>query len=187
MVPWENFVSLASAEIEPGVDTCFGKCFLPGRETEVIPPAVKTAAKIYSFCQNFPKPSVASGKHPFNNRKRCIMPLEVQFASFQFAPQEFLTKQEFLRSELKRRKLNFKWHDAPLSVVEGVFARGDRRLGKVLAEAVDLGCRFDSWGDHFSFSAWQKAFAKAGIDPRFYLRRRETDEILPLDHLDCGV
>lgn len=110
---------------------------------------------------------------------------------FQWEPQisyeEILTKQEYLRTELKRKKLNFKWHDAPLSVVEGAFARGDRRLGKVLLEAHRLGCRFDSWGDHFSFSAWQKAFAACAIDPRFYLRRRETDELLPWDHLDSGV
>jgi len=110
---------------------------------------------------------------------------------FQWEPQisyeEILTKQEHLRTELKRKKLNFKWHDAPLSVIEGTFARGDRRLGKVLVEALRLGCRFDSWGDHFSFSAWQKAFAAVGIDPRFYLRRRELDEVLPWDHLDGGV
>ena len=110
---------------------------------------------------------------------------------FQWEPQisyeEILTKQQYLRSELKRKKLNFKWHDAPLSVIEGVFARGDRRLGKVLLEAVRLGCRFDSWGDHFNFSHWQKAFASAGIDPRFYLRRRELEELLPWDHIDSGV
>lgn len=110
---------------------------------------------------------------------------------FQWEPQisyeEILTKQEFLRLELKKKKLNFKWHDAPLSVIEGVFARGDRRLGRVLQEAVKLGCRFDSWGDHFSFQKWLQAFAIAGIDPRFYLRQRELDEILPWDHLDSGV
>ncbi|HZV80547.1 MAG TPA: TIGR03936 family radical SAM-associated protein, partial [Geobacteraceae bacterium] len=70
---------------------------------------------------------------------------------------------------------------------EGVFARGDRRLGKVLVEALRLGCRFDSWGDHFRFPAWQKAFAALAIDPRFYLRRRAVDEVLPWDHLDSGV
>jgi radical SAM family uncharacterized protein/radical SAM-linked protein len=105
----------------------------------------------------------------------------------QISYEEILTKQEYLREQLKRKKLNFKWHDAPLSVIEGVFARGDRRLGRVLVEAHRLGCRFDSWGDHFSFSAWQKAFAACGIDPRFYLRRRDIDEILPWDHLDSGV
>ena len=110
---------------------------------------------------------------------------------FQWEPQisyeEILTKQEFLRTELKKRKLNFKWQDAPQSVMEGVFARGDRRLGKVLIEAHRLGCRFDGWGEHFSFSRWQEAFRVCGIDPRFYLRRRDTGEILPWDHLECGV
>jgi len=105
----------------------------------------------------------------------------------QISYEEILTKQEFLRNELKKYKLKFKWHDAPLSVIEGVFARGDRRLGAVLQAAVKLGCRFDSWGDHFSFSKWQQAFAETGIDPRTYLRSRDVDEILPWDHIDSGV
>lgn len=105
----------------------------------------------------------------------------------QIGYEEILTKQEYLREELRRKKLNFKWHDAPLTVVEGVFARGDRRLGRVLEEAIRLGCRFDSWGDHFSFSKWQQAFAAAAIDPKFYLRRRELDEVLPWEHIDSGI
>lgn len=110
---------------------------------------------------------------------------------FQWEPQisyeEILEKQQFLRQELKKRKLNLKWHDAPLTVMEGVFARGDRRLGRVLLEARRLGCRFDGWGEHFSFARWQEAFAAAGIDPLFYHRRRDTGEILPWDHLDSGI
>jgi radical SAM family uncharacterized protein/radical SAM-linked protein len=110
---------------------------------------------------------------------------------FQWEPQisyeDILEKQQFLRRELKKRKLNFKWQDAPLSVLEGVFARGDRRLGALLLKARQLGCRFDGWGEHFDFRKWQDAFAAAGIDPLFYHRRRDFDEILPWDHLDCGV
>jgi radical SAM family uncharacterized protein/radical SAM-linked protein len=110
---------------------------------------------------------------------------------FQWEPQisyeEILEKQQLLRRELKKRKLNFKWQDAPLSVLEGVFARGDRRLGRVLLKAHELGCRFDGWGEHFSFARWQEAFRTTGIDPRFYHRRRALDEILPWDHLDYGV
>ena len=105
----------------------------------------------------------------------------------QITYEDILGKQQFLRAELKRKKLNFKWQDAPLSVLEGVFARGDRRLGAVLVKARELGCRFDGWGEHFDFRKWQDAFAAAGIDPVFYHRRREFDEILPWDHLDCGV
>ncbi|SNB47846.1 TIGR03960 family B12-binding radical SAM protein [Geobacter sp. DSM 9736] len=105
----------------------------------------------------------------------------------QISFEETLERQRFLRQELKRHRLNFKWQDASLSVMEGVFARGDRRLGRVLLEARRLGCRFDGWGEHFSMSKWQEAFATAGVDPAFYHRQRGFDEILPWDHLDCGV
>jgi len=110
---------------------------------------------------------------------------------FQWEPQipyeEILEKQQVLRAELKKKRLHFKWQDAPLSVLEGVFARGDRRLGSVLLKARQLGCRFDSWGEHFNFRKWQDAFAAAGLDPHFYLRGRDVDEPLPWDHLDPGV
>jgi radical SAM family uncharacterized protein/radical SAM-linked protein len=110
---------------------------------------------------------------------------------FQWEPQisyeEILGKQQFLRQELKRRKLNFKWHAPPISVVEGLFARGDRRLGRLLLKAREHGCRLDGWSEHFSFAAWQAAFKAADIDPLFYHRRRSPDEILPWDHLDYGV
>lgn len=110
---------------------------------------------------------------------------------FQWEPQigigEIGEKQRFLRGELKKRKLAFKWHDANLSFLEGVFARGDRRLAQVLIEARKLGCRFDGWGEHHDFRKWQQAFEIAGIDPEFYLRRREYSEVLPWAHLDCGV
>lgn len=100
---------------------------------------------------------------------------------------ETLEKQYLLHTELKKRKLRFKWHDAPLSFMEGVFARGDRRLAPVIVRAVELGCRFDGWGDHFSKERWLQAFTECGIDPSWYLRRRALEEILPWDHLDCGV
>ncbi|HEX9023160.1 MAG TPA: TIGR03960 family B12-binding radical SAM protein [Geobacteraceae bacterium] len=110
---------------------------------------------------------------------------------FQWEPQigyeEILEKQEMLRHELRKKKLNFKWQDARLSVLEGVFARGDRRLGRVLLKARELGCRFDGWGEHFNFAGWQDAFRAVGVDPRFYHRRREPEELLPWDHLDFCI
>jgi len=110
---------------------------------------------------------------------------------FQWEPQigldEILEKQRFLRAELKKRKLAFKWHDARLSFLEGVFARGDRRLSRVLLKARELGCRFDGWGEHHDFQKWRTAFEETGISPEFYLRRRSYDEILPWSHLDSGV
>jgi radical SAM family uncharacterized protein/radical SAM-linked protein len=110
---------------------------------------------------------------------------------FQWEPQisqdEIRERQGLLRGELRKRKLHFKWQDAPLSFMEGVFARGDRRLAPVLMRAVALGCRFDGWGEHFSPERWRQAFVECDIQPEWYLRRRSLDEILPWDHLDCGV
>jgi radical SAM family uncharacterized protein/radical SAM-linked protein len=110
---------------------------------------------------------------------------------FQWEPQISIDQiREFqyqLHGDLKKRKLNFKWQDATLSFMEGVFARGDRRLAPVLIRAVEFGCRFDGWGDHFSLDRWMQAFRECDIQPEWYLRRRELDEVLPWQHLDCGV
>lgn len=105
----------------------------------------------------------------------------------QISTQETTDFQYQLHCDLKKRKLKFKWQDASLSFMEGVFARGDRRLAPVLIRAVELGCRFDGWREHFSIQRWQQAFVDCDVEPEWYLRRRELDEILPWDHLDCGV
>jgi len=110
---------------------------------------------------------------------------------FQWEPQisvdEIRERQYQLHGDLKKRKLHFKWQDAPLSFMEGVFARGDRRLAPVLIRAVELGCRFDGWQEHFSLERWLQAFADCAIKPEWYHRQRGLDEILPWNHLDCGV
>ena len=68
-----------------------------------------------------------------------------------------------------------------------MFARGDRRLSQVLERAVEFGCRFDGWREHFDFAKWLQAFADCGIDPNWYLRQRGEEEILPWEHIDCGL
>jgi radical SAM family uncharacterized protein/radical SAM-linked protein len=105
----------------------------------------------------------------------------------QISTDETLEQQYLLHTELKKRKLHFKWQDAPLSFMEGVFARGDRRLAPVLMRAVELGCRFDGWREHFSLERWLQAFVDCNVQPEWYLRRRELDEVLPWSHLDTGV
>ena len=105
----------------------------------------------------------------------------------QLGIEETLQRQRMLRDGLRQKKLRLKWHEAQLSFVEGVFARGDRRLGAVLEHAQALGCRFDGWRDHFNFELWQQAFAAAGLDPAWYLRQRDEAEVLPWDHIDCGL
>jgi len=105
----------------------------------------------------------------------------------QSSPEEVETKQKYLRKNLDRHGLQFKWSDPRLSLLEGVFARGDRRLSRILETAYSLGCRLDGWGEHFRYDLWEKAFSQCGADPSFYLRKRDLDEILPWDHLYSRV
>jgi radical SAM-linked protein len=122
-------------------------------------------------------------EHQSNEYRDSVLPPTV---SARVAIEETLHRQRLLRDGLRTKKLRLKWHEAQLSFLEGVFARGDRRLGAVLEKAVDLGCRFDGWRDHFDFDRWQRAFAAAGLEPAWYLRQRAEDETLPWDHIDCG-
>ncbi|MFQ5465883.1 MAG: TIGR03960 family B12-binding radical SAM protein [Thermodesulfobacteriota bacterium] len=111
---------------------------------------------------------------------------------FQWAQQitvdEARARQALLRKRLKGQGIGFKWHDAGMSFLEGVFSRGDRRLALVLERAFALGCRFDGWGDEFKLDLWRRAFALSGVDPEPYAYgAREPGEALPWDHLASGV
>ncbi|MDD6308264.1 MAG: TIGR03960 family B12-binding radical SAM protein [Clostridia bacterium] len=96
-------------------------------------------------------------------------------------------KQQILRDACTSKRVTLNYHESKLSVLEGVFARGDRRLCKVLERAVEVGCRFDGWSEHFSYERWMTAFADCGVDPSIFIRQREKDELLPWDMIDCGV
>ncbi|SES74686.1 radical SAM family uncharacterized protein [Natronincola peptidivorans] len=114
------------------------------------------------------------------------------FTPFQWEPQltleEIHTRQQLLKQQLKRKNVIYNYHDAKTSFLEAVFARGDRKLSKVLELAMNEGCKFDGWMEHFNYSKWESVFKKAGISPEFYVnRKREYDEILPWDHIDVGV
>ena len=114
------------------------------------------------------------------------------FTPFQWEPQDTMEKleekQKHLYASVTTKKIRISTHLTPTSFLEGVFARGDRRLSKVLELAWKKGCKFDSWDDHFDFGKWMEAFDEAGLDPSFYAnRRRDFDEILPWDHLDYGI
>ncbi len=114
------------------------------------------------------------------------------FTPFQYEPQDDLIeverKQKLLVDSLTTKKITLSWHDSKTSILEGVFARGDRRLGKVIYEAFKLGCKFDGWGEMFDYDKWMKAFETAGVNPDFYNHRtRDFSEILPWSHLDYYV
>ena len=93
-----------------------------------------------------------------------------------------------IKAQLNCKSLKYNWHEADITVLEGVFARGDRRVGKVLLEAYRLGCIYDSWGEHFKNELWMQAFENTGVDIAFYnLRKRDLDEVLPWDFINIGV
>lgn len=111
---------------------------------------------------------------------------------FQWVPQlsiaEMERRQALLRAALRDRSISFNWHDPQTSRLEGVFARGDRRVGKVLLEAWRRGARFDGWSEYFRPDIWDAAFAATGIDPDFYtVRSRQVGEPLPWRHIQCGA
>lgn len=114
------------------------------------------------------------------------------FTPFQWAAQntfdEIVEKQHALTHSVTTRKISLAWHEVRTSVLEGVIARGDRRLGKAIYNAWKLGCKFDSWEEFFDFDKWVKAIADAGLTMEFYASRQRTpDEIFPWDHIDVGV
>lgn len=111
---------------------------------------------------------------------------------FQWAAQntaeEFAAKHNYLADRLKIKGVTFNYHDNTTSAYEAVFARGDRRTGRLLYEAFRAGCKFDGWTEHFKPEAWETAFEKSGIDKDFYTTRtRNFDEILPWDIIDSAI
>ena len=105
----------------------------------------------------------------------------------QVSVEETLEKQRFIKNNLKTKGIKVRWHQAEASFLEGIFARGDQKLSKVIEKALELGARLDAWSEHLKFDIWQKAFAECGIDPNEYLRKREKDELLPWDFIDIGI
>lgn len=120
----------------------------------------------------------------------CFVPKP--FTPFQWFPQDtlevFEEKQRYLKQIIKNRKVKFNYHGAQQSVIEAVFARGDRRVAKGLIAAWESGCKFDGWLEFFNYEKWIAAFEANDISVDFYAHRtRSYDEMLPWDHIDCGV
>ncbi len=93
-----------------------------------------------------------------------------------------------VKEMLNQKSIRYNWHNAEVTLLEGVFARGDRRISKVILEAYRQGALYDAWTEYWDYNRWLKAFADTGIDMDFYtLRERSLDEILPWDFIDIGV
>ena len=118
------------------------------------------------------------------------------FTPFQWA--QMCTKEEFLhrayivnheiKDQLNKKSIKYNWHEADVTILEGVLARGDRKVAKVIKKAYEKGCLFDSWTEGFKNELWMEAFAECGVDINFYtIRKRELDEVFPWDFIDIGV
>ena len=120
----------------------------------------------------------------------CFVPKP--FTPFQWEAQdtveELVSKQEHLRECITDRKIRYNWHDAKVSHLEAVFARGDRRLSRALLLAAEEGMTFDAWDECFDYEKWMSVFERSGIDPAFYANRAfAKDDVLPWDVIDVGV
>lgn len=105
----------------------------------------------------------------------------------QISVAETITKQRFLQERIRGRFLELDWHNPETSFLEGIMARGDRRLSKIIRQAWQMGAGFDGWNDQFKPEIWWETFRANGIDPDFYTRERSYDEILPWSHLNAGL
>ncbi|MBE5868082.1 MAG: TIGR03960 family B12-binding radical SAM protein [Lachnospiraceae bacterium] len=146
-----------------------------------------------TFFDTVPKEERKNGKVQIVTSTSFFVPKP--FTPFQWAGQS--TKEEFLdkayqtkhaiTQQLNQKSIKYNWHEADTAVLEGVLARGDRRLGAVLLNAYQKGCVYDAWGEYFDNEKWESAFRDCGLDMKFYTRERALDEIFPWDFIDCGV
>lgn len=147
-----------------------------------------------TFFETVPKEKRVNGKVQIVASTSFFIPKP--FTPFQWAA--MCTKEEFLEKahqtkqgimeQLNQKSIKYNWHEADVSVLEGVFARGDRRIANVILEAYKKGCLFDSWSEYFHNDVWMECFDDCGLDIGFYtVRERSGDEIFPWDFIDCGV
>ncbi len=139
----------------------------------------------------YSNPDRKKGK-PVSVSISCATFVPKPFTPFQFEPQidllEIERRQKHLLSCIRSKKITLSWHEAYTSMLEGVFARGDRRLCSVLEAAYKKGLHFDGWDECFDYNKWLEVFSECGISYDFYVNRtRDYDEVLPWDHLDYGV
>ncbi|PKM70464.1 MAG: B12-binding domain-containing radical SAM protein, partial [Firmicutes bacterium HGW-Firmicutes-18] len=162
---------------------------LPGETRDDIYGIKEMVYKIKDAFFDRPREAIR-GNFNINVSAACFVPKP--FTPFQWDPQntvkEFQDKTGYLKREIRDKKISFSYHDPKLSNLEGVFALGDRRVARGMKKAFEMGCTFDGWGDQFDYDKWLTAFIEENISMDFYNnRKKEYDEILPWDFIDCGI
>ena len=162
---------------------------LPTETMEDIEGIAETAQKVVDLFYSNPKHAKGRGVQ-VTISCACFVPKP--HTPFQFVPmdtEEMLqAKQKHLLESVRSRKIKVNYHDSTTSFLEGVFAKGDRRLAPVILEAYKRGCYFDGWEECFKYDTWMQVFEDMGIDPKFYCQRAiGLDEVTPWSHMDYGV
>ncbi len=161
--------------------------FMVGLPTETM----EDIESIVDIVRSIRKMRSPGGKHP-QVKVNVSTFIPKPHTPFQWAGQDdeqkLEEKHDMLKHGLKKTGTQLSWHDPKSSLLEALLSRGDRRAGNAIYRAWQLGCRFDSWSEHFDFEKWQQAFNEYDIDAGFYTcRERPIDEILPWSHIDVGV
>ncbi|MCT4594956.1 MAG: TIGR03960 family B12-binding radical SAM protein [Anaeromicrobium sp.] len=162
---------------------------LPTETYEDLDGIVDLANKVVDIYYSIPKEKRGKGLKVTVSTS-CFVPKP--FTPFQWYDQdyrdEFIEKQNYLKSKLKHRNIKYNYHESKTSFLEAVVARGDRRVCETIIKAWELGCKFDGWGEMFEYDKWLEALEATNVDPHFYAnRKREYTEVLPWDFVNVGV
>ncbi len=186
-IPESALMETASIAFERGWTTLklYFMLGLPQETLEDVQYIVRLIEKVHNIGRDF-----------MGNRARVGISLSTfvpkPHTPFQWAAQDkedqIIAKHDIVKSDLTRRGLKLSWQDPKTSLLEAVISRGDRRVGKVIQRAWQMGCSFDAWSEHFKWENWLQAFNETAIDPAFYAQReRSLDELLPWSHVNIGV
>ncbi len=163
---------------------------LPTETDEDIKGIAELAKTVVDCYFAIPKPERPKGGVSVTASVSCFVPKP--FTPFQWEKQDSLEalekKQQLLKESITDKRIRYTYHDAHVSRLEGVLARGDRKLSAVIARVFEKGAMLDAWDEYFDYGLWMDSFAECGVDPDFYTTRGfGLDEILPWDIIDCGV
>ena len=186
-IPEEELLAIASAAFERGWQNLklYFMLGLPTEAEDDIRSIARLVNKIHALCKKTPRrrPQIRISVSTFVPKPHTPF----QWVAMDSEKQLNL-KHEILKAELRRKGVKLSWHETKTSLLEAAISRGDRRLGKVIYRAWQLGAVFDGWSEHFNHENWLRAFKEAGLKPEFYAQRqRSPDESLPWGHIDTGI
>lgn len=190
---------ITDADIAEGCKAAFGDghdrvklYFMSGLPTETEEDILAIADLCHAVVDEYYQLPKEKRRRPVSISVSCSCFVPKPHTPFQWEsqdkPEVFIDKQRKIKSKIQKKNISYRYHDAPTAVIEGVLARGDRKVGVAIEAAYRSGAIFDSWTELFRPDLWQAAFAETNIDPDFYAHReRDADEPLPWDFIDMGV